>query len=58
MKDALLLLSTGLIVCLASWAFWHYLDDDALCTLTTITLVGVIADNMRLRRQLRARNGI
>jgi hypothetical protein len=54
MKDSLLLLATGIGVSLASWAFWHYLGNDALCTLTTIMLVGVVADNMRLRRQLRA----
>jgi hypothetical protein len=57
MKDALLLLATGVGVSFASWAFWHYLGNDALCTLTTITLVGVVADNMRLRRQLRKRQG-
>jgi hypothetical protein len=55
MKDALLLLMTGAGVALAAWAFWHYLGNDAACTLMTLVLVGVVADNARLRRQLRAR---
>lgn len=55
MKDTLLLLTTGTGVSLAAWAFWHYLGNDASCTLMTIVLVGVVADNARLRRQLRAR---
>lgn len=55
MKDSLLLLATGAGVSLVSWAFWHYLGNDALSTLNSIFLVGVVADNFRLRRQLRAR---
>jgi hypothetical protein len=54
MKDSLLLLVTGVGISLAAWAFWHYLGNDAFGTLTTIILVGVVADNVRLRRQLRA----
>jgi len=57
MKDSLLLLATGVGVSLAAWAFWHYLGNDASCTLTTVVLVGVVADNVRLRRQLRAMRG-
>jgi hypothetical protein len=57
MKDSLLLLATGAGVSLIAWAFWHYLGNDALSTLTTVVLVGVVADNFRLRRKLRARQG-
>jgi hypothetical protein len=57
MKDALLLLATGAGVSLIAWAFWHYLGNDALSTLTTVVLVGVVADNFRLRRKLRATQG-
>lgn len=57
MKDSLLLLVTGIGCALAAWAFWHYLGNDASCTLTTLILVGVVADNVKLRRQLRARRG-
>ena len=55
MKDSLLLLATGFGVSLAAWAFWHYLGNDAFSTLNTVILVGVAADNFRLRRQLRER---
>jgi hypothetical protein len=57
MKDSILLLATGAGASLASWAFWHYLGNDALCTLTTVVLVGVVADNVKLRRELRAMRG-
>jgi len=55
MKDALLLLATGAAVSLLSWAFWHYLGNDALSTLNSIVLVGVVVDNFQLRRELRGR---
>jgi hypothetical protein len=55
MKDALLLLATGVACSLAAWAFWHYLGNDAFGTLNTLVLVGLVADNFRLRRKLRER---
>jgi hypothetical protein len=55
MKDSLLLLTAGTGVSLVAWTFWHYLGNDALSTLNTVVLVGVVADNFRLRRQLRER---
>lgn len=57
MKDALLLLATGVACSVVAWAFWHYLGNDAFSTLNTLVLVGVVADNVRLRRQLRAKQG-
>jgi hypothetical protein len=57
MKESVLLLVTGAGISLAAWAFWHYLGNDASCTLLTIVLIGVVADNARLRRQLRGRRG-
>jgi hypothetical protein len=57
MKDSLLLLTTGAGVSLIAWAFWHYLGNDAAFTLTTVVLVGVVADNARLRRKLREGQG-
>lgn len=57
MKDFVLLLVTGAGVSLFAWAFWHYLGNDAACILTTVVLVGVVADNARLRRRLREKQG-
>jgi hypothetical protein len=56
MKDSLMLLVTGVACSLLAWAFWHYLGNDAIGTLNTVALVGVVADNFRLRRQLRSKD--
>lgn len=56
MKDTLLLLATGVACSLVAWAFWHYLGNEAFSTLNTLVLVGVVADNFRLRRKLRAQS--
>lgn len=55
MKDALLLLVTGVAFSVFAWAFWHYLGNDAFGVLNTLFLVVLAVDNFRLRRQLRAR---
>jgi hypothetical protein len=57
MKDRLLLLAASIACSLLAWAFWHYLGGDAPSALVTIMLVVVVADNARLRRQLRASRG-
>jgi len=51
----MLLLATGAACSIAAWAFWHYLGNDAFGVLNTLFLVVVVADNLRLRRQLRAK---
>jgi hypothetical protein len=53
MMNSVSLLGAGLIVALLSWIFWHYFGGDTPCAIVTIALVGVTADNARLRRQLR-----
>jgi hypothetical protein len=57
MKDSLLLLAIGLGLALTSWAFWRYAgsNGDALCVFVTVGFVCVVADNVKLRRQLRER---
>ena len=57
MKDSLLLLATGLGLSLTSWVFWKYGSNDALSVFMTVGFVCVAADNVKLRRQLRARQG-
>ncbi|MES2739672.1 MAG: hypothetical protein V4754_01770 [Pseudomonadota bacterium] len=53
MKDSLLLLVTAVVCSGLAWAFWHYLGNDAISTLVTLSLIGTVADNFRLRRRLR-----
>jgi hypothetical protein len=55
MKDSLLLLATGIACSSVAWAFWHYLGNAAFSVLNTLALVCLTADNIQLRRQLRAR---
>ncbi|MBZ2206466.1 hypothetical protein I4X03_004240 [Massilia sp. R798] len=55
MNDRLLLLIIAAAVGNAAWAFWHFFGDDAFAALSLIALVGVVADNHRLRRKLRDR---
>ncbi|WP_338766944.1 hypothetical protein [Massilia sp. METH4] len=53
MNDRVLLVLSALASSLAAWAFWHYLDRDAIDVLVLVALIGAIADNRRLRRALR-----
>lgn len=57
MKDRLALVLLGGAGAALAWAFWHYLGSDALSTLLILALVSVGADNLRLRRALRDREG-
>ncbi len=53
MKDQIWLLMSAVVCSFAAWAFWHYLDTDAVVALMTFALVSAVADNLRLRRKLR-----
>jgi hypothetical protein len=53
MKDSLLLLITGLGMALTSWAFWKYGSNDALSVFASVGFACAVADNVKLRRQLR-----
>jgi len=53
MRDRVLLILFAVAFAVGAWAFWHYLDQDALATLSILALVSVTADNLRLRRKLR-----
>ena len=55
MKDRLLLVIAAAAFAIAAWAFWHFLGDNAFASITLIALVGVVADNHRLRQKLRER---
>jgi hypothetical protein len=53
MKDQILLLLSALACAIGAWAFWRYLQADAVVALMTLALVSAVADNLRLRRKLR-----
>jgi hypothetical protein len=53
MKDRLQLILAGGVIAVLAWTFWHILGKDAFSALPTVMLIVVIADNARLRRQLR-----
>jgi hypothetical protein len=52
-KDRLQLICAGGVIATLAWTFWHLLDKDAFPVLSTIMLLFLVADNVRLRRQLR-----
>ena len=53
MKAPVFLLLVAAIIALASWMFWRYLGDDAFQVLTIVALISLVADNHRLRQQLK-----
>lgn len=53
MKDQIFLLLFAIACAMGAWAFWRYLDTDAVVVLMMLTLVSAVADNLRLRRKLR-----
>jgi len=53
MKDRIFLFLSALACAVAAWAFWRYLQADAVVALMTLALVSAVADNLRLRRKLR-----
>lgn len=57
MKDRALLVLMGVLFTSLGWATWHYLRGEAPWVISTVVLVSVIADNARLRRQLRSKSG-
>lgn len=55
MKDSVLLLAVAVIVAMAAWVFWHYVGLNGFELLSTLMIVVLAVDNMRLRRELRNR---
>lgn len=54
MKDQIQLLVVAVLAALASWAFWHYLGEASFTVFSTIAILVLAGDNMRLRRKLKA----
>ena len=54
MNDDLLLLVTAAIVAFLAWAFWQFLGASAFTVISTLALIIISVDNIRLRRKLKA----
>lgn len=57
MKDSIALLLTASAVALFSWAFWHFLGQNAFEAFSTVVMFILGVDNFRLRRKLRELGG-
>jgi hypothetical protein len=55
MNDRLVLIAAAAGFACLAWAFWHYLGDDAFGAISTLMLIVVVADNIRMRRQLKGK---
>ena len=55
MKDSIALLIAGAVAAGLSWAFWHYAGQDAFWVFSTVVIVALWLDNMRLRREARVK---
>jgi hypothetical protein len=53
MMDSVLLLGTGLLMAFVSWIVWSFFGSETPSVIAILLLVGVSADNYRLRRRLR-----
>jgi hypothetical protein len=55
MKDSFFLITAAVVASGLAWVFWHFMGNDGFEVISAIALVALTADNIRLRRQLRAR---
>lgn len=53
-KDRAMLLAVGIVAAGMAWAFWHYLGNRAFKVLMVISIIVLVSDNRRLRRQVAA----
>lgn len=54
MKDGIVLVLLALVVAVFAWGFWYVSGNDGFNVVMIVALVALTADNIRLRRQLRA----
>jgi len=53
LKDDAALLLTAIVCSLGAWLFWHLLGPHSGDVLLTLVVVGLLVDNIRLRRKQR-----
>jgi len=56
MKDGFYLLLTAGAFSLIAWGFWHFLGADGFSAVSTLALLALLGDNIRLRRKLKGMN--
>lgn len=54
MKNQIALLVWAIATAALAWGIWYVLGNDTFTTLTTVALVVLTVDNIRLRNRLRA----
>ena len=57
MKDQLSLLAAGLAAAGIAWVFWHYSGEAGGLIVLILAVAALLADNRRLRKRLREREG-
>ncbi len=55
MIDAVRLLIWGVCAATLAWGLWHWLGERTVGVLGVVTVVSLLVENRRLRRNLRAR---
>jgi hypothetical protein len=53
MKDNILLLITATVASFFAWCFWRFLGPDGFTFISTIVMLGLFVDNIRMRRKLK-----
>lgn len=53
MRDAVALISAGIVVAMAAWAFWYHFGTNAFPMLSAVMIVALAVDNMRLRHEVK-----
>jgi hypothetical protein len=53
MRDAVALISAGIVVAMAAWAFWYHFGTNASPMLSAVMIVALAVDNMRLRHEVK-----
>jgi hypothetical protein len=56
MKDGIYLMVAALACAGGAWVFWSSLGQEAFSVFSTVVLLLVASDNIRLRRKLRGRD--
>jgi hypothetical protein len=53
MKDNIQLLAAALAFAMIAWTFWHFIGNGAVDVISSVALLLLFADNIRLRRKLK-----